>query len=265
MAEMQDVFTDLAVEGDELDAVVAGLSPGQWALPTPSPGWTVAHQVAHLAFIAHLAGLAAADPAAFEVAAAPARIDFQGTVDARLEEYLEAPVEQVLERWRAERTAAAAALAALPAGAMVPWLVTPLPAGVLAAAGMMELFGHGQDILDTLGLQRGDSDRIGHLVFFGTRTRDFGYLARGTTPPAEEFRFELTAPSGTLWGFGPEEAQQRISGPAGDFCLLVSRRRHRDDLALSATGADADHWLSIAQAYRGPAGEGRKPAQFPRP
>jgi hypothetical protein len=29
-----------------------------------------------------------------------------------------------------------------------------------------------------------------------------------------------------------------------------------------ATGADADQWLDIAQAYRGPAGEGRRPGQF---
>jgi uncharacterized protein (TIGR03084 family) len=259
---MQDVFTDLVIEGDELDAVVADLASDEWELATPAPGWTIAHQVAHLAFIAHLAGLAASDPEAFEAAAAPARKDFQGTVDAKLAEYLAEPPAQVLERWRAERTAADRALAALPAGAMVPWLVNPLPAGVLAAAGLMELYGHGQDILDALGIARVPTDRIGHLAFFGTRTRDFGYLARGLEAPAEEFRFELTAPSGQVWAFGPEDAEQKVSGPAADFCLLITRRRHRDDLALTAIGAEADHWLSIAQAYRGPAGEGRKPAQF---
>jgi uncharacterized protein (TIGR03084 family) len=77
-----------------------------------------------------------------------------------------------------------------------------------------------------------------------------------------EFRFELTAPSGAQWPFGPEDATQRISGSAEDFCLLVTRRRHRDDLALTAIGQDAEHWLDIAQAYRGPAGEGRKAGQF---
>jgi uncharacterized protein (TIGR03084 family) len=109
---------------------------------------------------------------------------------------------------------------------------------------------------------RTPSDRIGHLAFFGTRTRDFGYLARDIEPPAEEFRFELTAPSGIVWAFGPEDAEQRISGPADDYCLLVTRRRHRDDLALTATGSQAERYLDIAQAYRGPAGEGRRPGQF---
>ena len=115
---------------------------------------------------------------------------------------------------------------------------------------------------DGLGLTRTFTDRIGHVAFLGTRTRDIGYLVRGLTPPAEEFRFEFTAPSGIVWAFGPDDAEQRISGPAADFCLLVTRRRHRDDLALTAIGGEADHWLDIAQAYGGPAGEGRRPAQF---
>jgi enediyne biosynthesis protein E11 len=81
-------------------------------------------------------------------------------------------------------------------------------------------------------------------------------------PPDEEFRFELTVPSGAHRDFGPPDATQRIAGPAEDFCLLVTRRRHQADLALTASGAEAERWLDIAQAYRGPAGEGRRPGQF---
>ena len=82
------------------------------------------------------------------------------------------------------------------------------------------------------------------------------------TPPASEFRFEITAPSGVLWAFGPADATDRVSGPAEDFCLLVTRRRHHRDLAVAATGEYATRWLDIAQAYRGPAGTGRRPGQF---
>jgi hypothetical protein len=53
-----------------------------------------------------------------------------------------------------------------------------------------------------------------------------------------------------------------VSGPAEDFCLLVTRRRHRKDLSVVASGAEAERWLDIAQAYRGPAGAGRTPGQF---
>ena len=62
---MQDVYTDLAAEAAELDALVADLDPAGWATPTPAEGWTVAHQIAHLGFIAHLAWAAAADQAEF--------------------------------------------------------------------------------------------------------------------------------------------------------------------------------------------------------
>jgi uncharacterized protein (TIGR03084 family) len=100
------------------------------------------------------------------------------------------------------------------------------------------------------------------LVAFAVRTWDFGYLARGLTPPDVTFRFEITAPSGAVWEFGPQDAAQRVTGPAVDFCLLVTRRRHRDDLAVTAEGDDAERWLDIAQAYRGSPGEGRRPGQF---
>lgn len=71
---------------------------------------------------------------------------------------------------------------------------------------------------------------------------------------------ELTPPDGGgVWAYGPADAPQRITGPALDFCLLVTQRAHRADLALTATGADADRWLDIAQAFAGPAGQGREP------
>jgi uncharacterized protein (TIGR03084 family) len=257
-----DAYRDLVADGDDVEAMVAGLSPAQWSLPTPAPGWTVQHQVAHLAFVAHLAALSAGQPDAFAAHAADAKANFQAAVDAALAEYMTLPTDELLARWRLERNAAAVALAAVAPGATVPWLATPLPPSVLAAAGMMELFGHGQDIADALGIRREFTDRIGHLAWFGTRTRDFGYHAHGLTPPTEEFRVEVLAPSGITWQFGPADASQRVTGPAVDFALLVSRRRHRDDLSLRADGEQADRWLDIAQAYRGPAGAGRTAGQF---
>lgn len=259
------VFDDLTAEGDEIDALVADLRPIQWTLPTPASGWTITHQIAHLAATFRLAGIAAADPATFGAIASRLSPDFDANVAAAMSEYLADPPEVLLARWRAEKATAIKALAQVAPGELVPWLVRPLPAPVLACAGMMELFGHGQDIADALGVRRVWTDRIGHLVGFAVRVWDFGYLARGLTPPDTEFRFELTAPSGTVWEFGPRDATDRITGSAADFCLLVTRRRHRDDLDLAATGAQADHWLDIAQAYRGPAGSGRAPGQFAGP
>lgn len=262
MADQRDVMADLITAGEEVDRMVSGLDRSQWRLPTPAPGWTIAHQIAHLAATFRLAGTAAADPEMFTRIASRLGDDFDTNVAIAMASYLANPPEILLEQWRTERAAAERALAQVPAGQTVPWLVRPLPAPVLAAAGMMELFGHGQDIADTLGLRREHSDALLHLVGFAVRTWDFGYLARGMTVPSVELGFELTAPSGAVWRFGPTGAPHRITGPAVDLCLLVTRRRHRDDLALRATGAHAEQWLEIAQAYRGPAGPGRTPGQF---
>lgn len=263
MTNSHDVFSDLISEGEEIDALLDGLGEGDWDLPTPAPGWTVAHQVAHLAFVCRLARLSARDPKAFGELAAGAKDDFQGAVDAALRAELAGGPAQARARWRAELAEAVAGLADSDQQGTVPWLVNPLPPAVLAAAGMMEVFAHGQDIADALGVRRTYTDRVGHLAWFGARTRDFGYLAHGLVPPLDPFRFELTAPSGaTTWTFGPEDAADRVAGPAADFALLVSRRRHPSDLALRTEGARAAEWLGIAQAYRGPAGAGRAPGQF---
>jgi len=262
VTQLQDVLADLTVERDELHEVLARLDDQQWLLPTPAPGWTVAHQVAHLAATFRIAALAAQDAAAFGALAGRLGPDFDANVAQALAEYLADPPPVLLARWRAESDSAIKALSAAPPDRPVPWLVNPLPPAVLASAGLMEVFAHGQDVLDTVGVVRRPTDRIGHLVAFAVRTWDFGYLARGLTAPDVAFRFELTAPSGAVWAFGPADAAQRITGPAIDFCLLVTRRRHHCDLAVTALGDDARHWLEIAQAYRGPAGPGRAAGQF---
>lgn len=262
MTALNDVLKDLSADIDEVTRLIENLDDDAWNTPTPSPGWTIADQVAHLTFVFTLARTAAADPEGFKAMASGAAENFDGAVDSALKRFNSFPPGELLARFRAEGDASVEALGRVPEGSFVPWLVNPLPPAVLACAGIMELFGHGQDIADTLGIRREPTDRLLHLVNFAWLTRDFGYESHGLTPPSEHFRFELTAPSGELWTVGPEDAEQTISGPAHDFCLLVTRRRHRDDLALTATGADADQWLDIAQAYRGPHGEGRRPGQF---
>ena len=262
MTDTTGVIADLTAEAAEVDALVAGLADRDWDRPTPAPGWSIRHQIGHLAFIFRIAGLSAGQPAAFRELTKSLGGGFEQAVNAALEDYVHDPAEVLLGRWRAERDAGIKALAAVPGDQLVPWLVNPLPPYVLACAGMMELFGHGQDVADALGVRPVRTDRIGHLAGFAVRVRDFGYEARDLTPPEAEVRCELTAPSGRLWAFGPEDATQRISGSAEDFCLLVTRRRHRDDLDVRAEGALADQWIGIAQAYRGPAGEGRQPGQF---
>ena len=262
---MADVISDLAAEGDDIDRLVAGLTPGQWQMPTPSPGWTIAHQIGHLESSDRLTTLAISDPAAFEAQRDRMTGDFETSVDARAAASGAMAPADLLASWRSSRAAVLAALATVPAGERVPWMVNPISAPALASTRLMELVGHGQDIRDALGAGWTATDGIWHLARLGVRTRDFAFANNGLTPPLREFRVELLAPSGETWAFGPPDAGQRVTGPAADFCLLVTRRRHRADLRLAAVGADADRWLDIAQAYAGPPSACRQPGQFKRP
>ncbi|MEU8589083.1 TIGR03084 family metal-binding protein [Streptomyces sp. NPDC048664] len=258
------VFDDLHAESEELDRLVAGLSPAQWALQTPAEGWTVAHQIAHLAWTDRDALLAATDPEAFAGQVEKALASAGTWVDDAAAEGAERSPAELLAQWRADRAALHTALRAAPPGTRIPWYGPPMAVPSMATARLMETWAHGQDIADALGVRRAPTDRLRHVVRIGVRARDFTYAVRGLSAPKEEFRVELRAPSGEdTWVFGPEDAAQRVTGSALDFCLLVTQRAHRDDLAVRAEGPDADQWLDIAQAFAGPPGDGRAPKGGP--
>lgn len=253
---LDGVLTDLEAEGDDLDRLVADRLDA-WTTPTPSTGWTVGHQVGHLAWTDEVALLAATDPAAFGAALGGAAADPAGYVDRMAAERAARPSAELLGRWREGRGRLAAALREVAPGVKLPWFGPPMSATSMATARVMETWAHGQDVADAFGVTRPPTARLRHVAHLGVRTRDFAHLLRDRTPPAEPFRVELEAPDGDTWTWGPDDAAQRVTGPALDFCLLVTQRRHRDDLAVRAEGADADAWLDLAQAFAGVPGPGR--------
>ena len=62
MVTLDEVLVDLRAESEDLDEVVSGLSDVDWSRPTPAAGWSVAHQISHLAWTDRAATLAAVDP-----------------------------------------------------------------------------------------------------------------------------------------------------------------------------------------------------------
>ncbi|MFG3254602.1 TIGR03084 family metal-binding protein [Streptomyces sp. NPDC048172] len=259
-AVSHEVFDDMRAEGEELEAVVAGLSAKEWALPTPAAGWTVAHQIAHLAWTDERALLAATDAEGFqrETERLMAREDPMGFVDDAAEEGAQAQPGALLGRWRTSRAELLGALAAQPSGARMPWYGLPMSAPGMATARIMEMWAHGRDVTDALGVPHPVTDRLRHVVRIGVRARDYAYAVRGLEPPAEPFRVEVTGPAGQVWTHGSEDAAQRVTGDAVDFCLLVTQRLHRDDADVRAEGEEAERWLGIAQSFAGTPGAGRE-------
>jgi uncharacterized protein (TIGR03084 family) len=256
---LTEILADLHDESAELDTTVAGLSDVDWSRPTPAPGWTIAHQIAHLTWTDRAATLAVADPAGFAEVLTGAMNDPAGFVDRAAAAGL-APPPELLSRWRTGRQALSEALQAMPPGTKAPWFGVPLSATSMATGRIMETWAHGLDVAQALGVVRRPTARLRHVAWLGYRTMPNGFAAHGRPVPSEPVRVELAAPDGTQWTFGPEGAENRIAGPALDFCLLVTQRRHWADLALQATGPVAEAWLDVAQAFAGPPGTGREPA-----
>ncbi|MGW2372333.1 TIGR03084 family metal-binding protein [Kitasatospora sp. NPDC001683] len=261
---LHGLLADLRAETAVLDALVAELPADGWAGPTPAEGWTVAHQIAHLAWTDDWTTLAARDPEGF-TAARDSRFTAllaAGTdpVEAGAREGAAAEPAELLARWRAGREEVRAALAAAPADARLPWFGPPMKPASMATARLMETWAHGQDVADALGTTREPTARLRHIARLGLRTLGFAFTVHGLPAPEAPVRLELTAPDGSSWVFGPADATDVVTGPALDFCLLVTQRRHRDDLDLTATGPVATAWLPIAQAFAGAPGKGRTAA-----
>ena len=242
MATAGPVVADLRAESDDLDAMVAELPGDRWAEATPAPGWTIAHQIAHLLWTDRVALIAVTNEAGFAAVLADAAKDPTGFVDADAEELAALPHDRLL---------------AVTDGRKLPWFGPPMSAASMATARLMETWAHGLDVADTLGVKRPATARLRSIAHIGVRTRDFAFAINGLTPPAEPFSVELRAPDGSTWSWGPEDAVQRVTGSAEDFCMLVTQRRPRADLDVHAVGFDAEKWLTIAQAFAGPPGPGR--------
>jgi uncharacterized protein (TIGR03084 family) len=256
---MAALAADLAAESAVTRALVAGLDEPTWHTPTPAAGWDIADQVGHLAYFDGAAVRSAVHPDEFraELAAAAASGDLDA--DLIVGRYRDLTGAQMLAWFDGARGELLETFTRLDPRLRLPWFGPPMSAASSLTARLMETWAHTQDIADALGVTREPTGRLRHVAHIGIGARAYSYAVRGQTVPDTPVRVELTAPDGTLWTWGPDDATDRITGTALDFCLLVTQRRHRDDLALTVVGPGAAHWVAIAQAFAGPAGPGRTP------
>ena len=257
MATAGPIVDDLRAESDELDALVAELPADRWADATPAPGWTIAHQIAHLLWTDRASLTAITDEAGFANLLGSAAEDPIGFVDRGAEEIAASAPADLLADWRRTRTRLHDELLAVPDGRKLPWFGPPMSAASMATARLMETWAHGLDVADAVGVKRQATARLRSIAHIGVRTRDFAFAINGLAAPADPFRVELRAPDGSTWTWGPDDAPQRVTGSAEDFCTLVTQRRPRAVLDVTAEGDDAQRWLTIAQAFAGPPGPGR--------
>ena len=253
---------DLVAESGELRAVLEPRSASDWTRPTPAAGWTIVDQVTHLAYFDDVTLLSITDPDQFRRDADALASDGDDYPDrvAAAHRHLDG---DALRTWfRASRQGLLDAYARCDPATRLPWFGPDMGVASSVTARIMETWAHGQDIADTLGVRPEPTPRLRHIAHLGVRTLAFSFQLRGRPVPKLPVRVVLAAPGRDAWSWGPPEATDTVRGPALDFCLVVTQRRHAADTALELTGPVATEWMTIAQAFAGPPGPGRPPGRF---
>lgn len=246
---MDDVVAALRGQIDELDALVSGLDGDDWELPSACPGWTLADVLVHLAQTNEVA-VASVEGRWDEVTA------LWGQRDGNVDELAGAAVETSSRRsgaevrawWQATAAAMVAAFESTDPGARVPWVVGDMAARTLCTTRLSETWIHTTDVAHGLGAIVAPTDRLWHVARLVHRTVPYAFQRAGQPAPGP-VRFDLTAPDGSSWTFGDDDAPTVVRGPAHDLCLVAGQRTDAAGTALVATGPDADSVLVLVRTF----------------
>lgn len=259
---LDEIVSDLQAEQAALAKVLEGLSDAEWDTQTPAEGWSVRDQVSHLAYFDEAAARAMQDHDAFRAEVQELMKDPGNFEAVTLERARSGPPGELFGWWRSASSGLIAAARQVDPSGRVPWYGPDMSPASFITARLMETWAHGLDIVDAVGAERPDTDRLRHVAFIGVRARPYSYSVRGMQAPNVPIRVELTSPSGEKWVLGDQDAGDVVSGTATDFCRVVTQRRHVADTNLEIIGEAAKEWMGIAQAFAGPPGPGRRPGQF---
>jgi uncharacterized protein (TIGR03084 family) len=245
------LLADLRVESDNLISCLQELSADDWAHATPAPDWTIHDQISHLAYFDQTTTLALTDPERFGTAAAALMADGMDFPDRIAAEYRSLPPDELLGWFVAERDLLIGGYLTDDPRRRVPWFGPEMSIASSATARLMETWAHGQDVYDALGVEHPPSPGLRSIAHLGVATFEFAHRLHGVAVPAEPVRIELHSLPDETWTWGPADAINSVTGPAEDFVLTVTQRRHWTETELTVEGQAARDWLDIAQAFAG--------------
>jgi uncharacterized protein (TIGR03084 family) len=262
---MRELVEALAAEQDALDQILAGLGEAQWDLLTPAVPWTVRDTVSHLAFFEERQTQAVNDPAGFaEEVNRRLTGDYDKYMSIGLDRGRLLTPQAVLDWWREARRTAIDTFTSVEPETRLAWYGPPMKAENAIRARLMETWAHGQDIADALGLTREPTNRLFEIADLGVKTFSWSFANRGLEVPEKRVRVALRGAGGKsrVWN---DSANDSITGPVEEFCLVVAQRLNFRDTHLVIEGEIARRWMEIAQIFAGPPGPGRpaKEDDFP--
>jgi uncharacterized protein (TIGR03084 family) len=251
-------------ECEALDELVASLAPDDFARATDFYGWTVRDEIMHLMFLDEVALRAIREEEAFLAQKAEIR-RYQAEV-GELSNYMRARYAAlddvaVVDAWRRNYHSLCDCFAAGDPKTRMKWFGPDMSLLSAASARQMEVWAHGQDLYDLLGVERRNGERIRNICELGARTFGWSFVNRGLAVPEPAPRVALTSPAGESWIWNASSSGGEVAGPAEDFALVVTQRRHVDDTRLSTEGEAARRWMEIAQCFAGAPEEGPRPGE----
>lgn len=250
---------DLGAEAESLLRLIEPLDDNDWLTSTPAPGWCIADQIIHLALFDERALWSMTDAVRFSE---DLKILRSSGVDIHRQERFRSHAN-VVKWWVDANTSLCTAVQGVSPETRCQWYGPSMSVASMVTARVMETWAHAHDVADALSVQVLSTPRLRHIAHIGVRARAFSYAANQRELPAGEVCVRLSAPDGTIWRWGDDGAHS-VSGDVLDFCQVVTRRRHINDVHLEIHGDLAHDWMNIAQAFAGPPGEGRQPGQFGR-
>lgn len=253
---MEQITADLAAQHAELRAILADLTPDQWAAPSRCPGWSVADVVLHLAQSDEVALASARGTTPLDVPgsgwdlspmrAGTATID--DVVAVAVDAQRGAPPAQLLERWSRTADDLVVTLAATDPKRPLPWVVGELSARTVATTRLTECWVHTGDVAEAVGRKLQFSDRLRHIARLAWRTLPYAF-ARAGQAPAGPVAVVLDTPDGRTWEFTDGDALTTVTGDAETFCQVATRRIPGHSSGLQAVGPDADAVLDLVRTF----------------
>jgi uncharacterized protein (TIGR03084 family) len=245
------LLAELRYESERLFERLRPLTSEQWDLPSPAAGWSIKDQVTHLGFFDDAAILALRYPLDFRIEADALIAGGMDFPDRIAEQHRTFDSDTVVNWFIDSRCELLDTLARDEPKRRVPWFGPDMSVASCATARLMETWAHGRDVYDGLHVEHPASPGLRSIAHLGVSTFAFSHALHGIDVPEEPVFIELRSATGELWRWGPADAVNRVYGPAEDFALTVTQRRHWTETALVAEGPVATRWLDIAQAFAG--------------
>lgn len=253
-AVMQAAY-DFRDECDAINALLSDLSPADFDRATAFKGWTIGEIIEHL----HLFNIAADDAlhsdAVFAEFCAKILPDMaKGHRPLQRSWFGDTPASDTYAAWARFYPDMASRFKAADPEARTKWFGPDMSVRSCIIARQMEHWAHAQAIYDALGVIRVNGERLKNVAHIGVTTYSWSFKVNSLPTPKPKPYIRLIAPSGAVWEWNEPQEDNRIDGPAADFCQVVTQCRNIGDadIALTMTGDTAAEWMRIAQCFAGP-------------